>query len=172
MAYINRTFATRRTVGRRTASAELVFLVIAVAAALGTGFWISHMVGMDLSGITTAASVLGLTETDKHAKAGYVATAASEAAPSAPFCSAGQTPTFSASVAALAVEVGDAIGSPVECEHTISPTGDSIQLTTTGLVAYDKLRDTVSFTDGWRHWAVTPRGVVAWEGTDSLPPAG
>ena len=49
--------------------------------------------------------------------------------------------------------------------------GDLIQQTTTGLVVYDKLGDTVSFTDGWRHWAITPSGPVAWEGTDAAPPS-
>jgi len=175
MAYMHRTYATRRTQRSRTGRAELLFLFIVLAGAVGTAFWLSHQVGMDLSGITTAASVLGLTETDRHKAVGYVAApaAAANASAPAPYCNPGQLPAFSSSALALEQQVGpDAMGAPVECEHPTSPTGNSIQLTTTGLVAYDKLRDTVSFTDGWRHWAITPSGPVAWEGTESTPPAG
>jgi hypothetical protein len=39
-------------------------------------------------------------------------------------------------------------------------------------VAYSKLTNTVSFTDGWRHWAITANGAVTWEGTDPNPPPG
>jgi hypothetical protein len=72
----------------------------------------------------------------------------------------------------LKQQVGNTIGAPIECEHSTSPAGDTIQQTTTGLVAYTRLSNTVTFTDGWRHWAMTPRGLVIWEGTDSTPPPG
>ncbi len=159
--------------GRRAASAELLYLAIVVAAAAATGFWISHAVGFDLSGIQAAASALGLTETERHASAGYVAPTVEQAsAPDAPYCAPGVRPGFSDGVTALATQVGDAIGTPVECEHAIRSNGDSVQLTSTGLVAYDRLSNTVSFTDGWHHWANTPDGLVEWEGSESAPPAG
>jgi hypothetical protein len=170
VTYMQRPFVVPRRRRKRTGSAELVYLLVVVAAAVGTGFWISHRVGLDLSGIRTAAAVLGLTQADRHATVGYVPSA--DPAPTAPNCAPGQTPRFSAAVAALQREIDAAIGTPLECEHPASLSGDTIQQTTTGLIAYDKLRDTVSFTDGWRHWAVTPRGFVAWEGTESTPPAG
>jgi hypothetical protein len=59
----------------------------------------------------------------------------------------------------------------VECEHVTSPSGDTQQQTTTGLLAYTKASNTVSFTDGWRHWALTAQGYVTWEGPQSEPPA-
>src|SRR5262249_48311896 len=141
MAYMHRTYATRRTPTsrRRTGSAELLYLFIVLAAALGTGFWFSHQGRIDLSGINTAAAVLGLTETDRHAAAGYVAASpATTSAPSvAPYCTTGQVPAFSSSVMALEQQVGAAaMGAPLECEHAGSQMGDLIQQTTTGLVAY------------------------------------
>jgi hypothetical protein len=174
MAYMHRTYAIRRsaTSHKRTGTAELVCLFIVLAAAVGTAYWFSHQGRIDLSGINTAASVLGLTESDRHTAVGYVS-AAPDTASSAPYCSPGQLPAFSSNALALEQQVGgEAMGAPLECEHAESQTGDLIQQTTTGLVAYDKLRDTVSFTDGWRHWAITPNGTVAWEGTDSAPPSG
>jgi hypothetical protein len=71
----------------------------------------------------------------------------------------------------LRQRVGDGMGSPVECEYATSPSGDTQQQTTTGLAAYNELTNTVSFTDGWRHWAITPKGFVTWEGTQPNPPA-
>ena len=52
------------------------------------------------------------------------------------------------------------MGAPLECEHPASGNGDTIQQTTTGLAAYTSATNTVSFTDGWRHWAITPSGFV------------
>ena len=171
MPYMHRYYVVRRNVRRRSSHAELLYLVLVVAAALGTAYWLSRTVGFDLSGIQTAASFLGVTQTDQHTNVGYIAPA-TDPANSAPYCAPGQAPRFSAGVSALASQLGDTIGQPVECEHAVAQNGDSIQMTTTGLVAYNSLRNTVSFTDGWRHWATTPDGVVAWEGTDSAPPPG
>jgi hypothetical protein len=81
-------------------------------------------------------------------------------------------PAFALGLSGLKQQLGDSMGTPVECEHAISASGDTVQQTTTGLAAYDKATNTVSFTDGWRHWAITPRGFVAWEGSDSNPPNG
>jgi hypothetical protein len=63
------------------------------------------------------------------------------------------------------------MGKAVECEHAASAAGDTVQQTSTGLAAYDKASNTVSFTDGWRHWELTAQGLVSWEGEDKMPPA-
>jgi hypothetical protein len=170
MPYMQRYVPTRK----RSASPELMYLFFVLAAAIATAWWAGRAVGMDLSGIATVASVLGLTETGRftHGAAGYSVNAATDQPPAAPFCNSGQGPAFALGLSTLKQQLGESMGTPVECEHAISPTGDTIQQTTTGLAAYDKLTNTVSFTDGWRHWAITPRGFVAWEGSDSHPPAG
>jgi hypothetical protein len=134
---------------------------------------------MDLSSINTMASLIGLTETGRsthgivgYSPAGANAGATTDQAAAAPYCAAGQAPAFAAGLIGLKQQVGDVMGSPVECEHAVSSSGDSIQQTTTGLAAYNKLTNTVSFTDGWRHYAVTSRGFITWEGAESDPPAG
>jgi len=178
MAYLNRHRARR---GATVGSPELLYLFIVLLAGVGTAWWAGHKIGMDLSGISTAASVLGLTETDKHAPAGYtppsvVSDAQSNAAsatgaPAAAFCSPGESPAFSMGVADLKQVVGDAMGSPVECEHLAADSGDSIQETTTGLAVFNRATNTATFTDGWRHWALTQAGLVTWEGTQADPPS-
>jgi hypothetical protein len=171
MPYVHRDSTLRK----RSGSPELMYLFIVLAAGVATALWAGRIVGMDLSGISTVASVLGLTETGRitHGAAGYSLNAAADrSAPTAPFCEPGQVPAFAAGLSGLKLQLGDTMGTPVECEHAVSPIGDTIQQTTTGLAVFNKLTNTVSFTDGWRHWAITPRGSVAWEGTDSTPPAG
>ena len=112
--------------------------------------------------MTTVASILGLTETGRltHGAAGYHSNAAVQAdqAAAAPYCNPGQSPAFAVGMADLKQRLGNAMGAPLECEHPTSAIGDTVQQTTTGLAAYNKLTNTVSFTDGWRHWAQTPRG--------------
>jgi hypothetical protein len=97
--------------------------------------------------------------------------AASEA-PAAAYCSPGQAPAFALGLADLKRQLGEAMGTPVECEHVASASGDTVQRTTTGLAAYNRATNTVSFTDGWHHWALRPDGLVSWEGTEPNPPAG
>jgi hypothetical protein len=92
--------------------------------------------------------------------------------PAAPYCNPGQVASFENGFATLKQMVGDAMGTPVECEHPASPAGDTVQQTTTGLAAYDSLTNTVSFTDGWHHWAITPSGYMSWDGTQAQPPTG
>ena len=167
-------YSHRRGTKKSAGSAELMYLLVVLAAGLATAWWAGHKLGTDLSSITSLASILGLTETGRiaHGAAGYqpnVEVQASEPAAAA-YCNPGQAPAFAVSLTDLKKVVGDAIGTPLECEHPISAIGDTIQQTSTGLVAYSKLTNTVSFTDGWRHWAMTPRGPVTWEGTDPNPP--
>jgi hypothetical protein len=166
MAYLSRRAARKRS----ALSAEFVYLLIVLAAGATTAVWASQKLGTDLSGITTFANVLGIGETVGQTRpVGYSATAP-RATTTVAYCSPGQAPGFSPALLSLAQRVGDAMGTPVECEHTTSAAGDTIQQTTTGLAAYYSLTNTVTFTDGWRHWAITNSGYVTWEGTQSLPP--
>src|SRR3712207_6657608 len=98
--------------------------------------------------------------------------ASSMSGQAAPFCQAGQQPAFQFGFAALREHLGAAMGEPIECEHTDPETGDAVQRTTTGLAYYRARTKAPSFTDGWAHWALTPRGLVAWLGEDADPPQG
>ena len=62
------------------------------------------------------------------------------------------------------------MGAPLECEHSNSENGDTLQLTTTGLAIYVASTNTPEFTDGWNHWALTGQVIVAWSGTETTPP--
>lgn len=174
MSYLDR-HTRRKTAG----SAELMYLLVVLVAGVATAWWAGHRIGMDLSAVTTVASMLGLTETGRvtHGRVGYnpkIAEAHTDADPAitAPYCAADQAPAFALGLTSLKSRLGDVMGTPVECEHPVSPAGDTIQQTTTGLAAYKTSTSTVSFTDGWRHYALTPRGFVTWEGPESDPPAG
>lgn len=92
-------------------------------------------------------------------------------AQAAPFCAAGQAPQFAFGLAALKSQLGATMGEPLECEHANSANGDTLQRTTTGLAYYRKATNTPSFTDGFRHWALTAGGLVTWTGTSVDPPS-
>jgi hypothetical protein len=160
---------------RKPLSAEFMYLLIVVAAGASTAWWAGHQVAMNLSGIQTAAAVLGITETTGTTRrVGYSLTQAqtkqAEAAPTAPYCQPGQTPAFANGFAALKQQIGSAMGNPTECEHAASGIGNTVQQTTAGLAAYNSLTNTDTFTDGWHHWALTSTGLVAWDGTEAQPP--
>jgi hypothetical protein len=87
----------------------------------------------------------------------------------AAFCEPGEEPAFRFGFAALKQELGTTMGIPLECEHTNPGNGDTLQATSTGLAVYDKVTNTPRFTDGWRSWALTARGLLAWEGQDAPP---
>jgi len=95
-------------------------------------------------------------------------TAAPEVA-AAPFCGPGQAPAFVFGFAALKRELGVTMGEPLECEHANTENGDSLQQTTAGLAVYDQATNSPRFTDGWRSWALTPRGLLAWKGPNAPP---
>jgi hypothetical protein len=89
----------------------------------------------------------------------------------APHCAPGAAPTFVQGFAQLKARLGDIMGEPIECEHTNGANGDVLQQTTTGLAFWRKSTNTATFTDGYRHWALTARGLVTWEGDSIDPPA-
>jgi hypothetical protein len=92
-------------------------------------------------------------------------------AQAAPFCGPGTSPRFSQGFATLKSSLGTAMGDPTECEHSDATSGDTLQTTTTGLAFWRKSTNTPTFTDGYHKWALTSRGLVAWEGTANDPPA-
>jgi hypothetical protein len=90
----------------------------------------------------------------------------------APHCQAGEEPQFLFGFALLKGMLGAIMGEPVECMH-YDPlgTGDTHQQTTTGLGFYRAVTNTPTFTDGYRHWASTPAGLLYWVGDAIDPPA-
>src|SRR5215204_1547849 len=88
----------------------------------------------------------------------------------APFCRPGQTPQFVLGFASLKAQLGSVMGEPVECEHPNNANGDTLQKTSTGLAYWRNSTNTPTFTDGYRHWAITPTGLVAWVGASPDPP--
>jgi len=82
------------------------------------------------------------------------------------------SPRFVQGFAELKRQVGAAMGDPLQCEHTDSTSGDIVQESSTGLAYYRRGTNVAAFTDGWRHWAVTARGLVTWEGASPDAPAG
>jgi hypothetical protein len=177
VAYLNR--STKRTAG----SAELVYLLIVLVAGITTAWWAGQRIGLDLSSLSTIPRLLGISAPSRPTSgfdareqllqsSASASSTSAEAAPAAlaPYCSPGEAPAFVFGVAELKQHLGDTMGSPVECEHPATVAGDTVQQTTTGLAAYHQRSNTVTFTDGWQHWALTPSGVVTWEGTQSEPP--
>jgi len=168
MSYLN-----RQTTKKRAGSPELMYLLIVLAAGVATAWWAGRQIGMDLSSVNSLVSILGITETGRltHGAVGYNANA--PAAEALPYCNPGQMPAFALGLSGLKQRLGDTMGAPLECAHPASGNGDTLQQTTSGLAAYTSSTNTVSFTDGWRHWAITPSGFAQWEGVEpDLPAAG
>jgi hypothetical protein len=101
----------------------------------------------------------------------FLAPAPAAFAQGEPFCGPGATPRFSSGFADLKARLGPTMGDPTECEHNDSGSRDVIQHTTTGLAFWRQSTNTPTFTDGYRHWALTPNGLLAWEGQSIDPPA-
>lgn len=89
----------------------------------------------------------------------------------APHCAQGEKPQFVLGFADLKAQVGDPMGSPVECEHAeFSLTiGDrtfdrvtSVQRTSSGAAFYRDSTRTATFFDGSAGWDLSPRGLSAW----------
>jgi hypothetical protein len=60
--------------------------------------------------------------------------------------------------------LGALMGEPLECAPGPAGTGDVIQRTTTGFVAYRSDAGVATFTTGREHWSLMPRGMVYWTG--------
>jgi hypothetical protein len=86
-----------------------------------------------------------------------------------PHCQAGKWPEFNYGFAALRLDLGDAMGDPVECEHAIDAIGDTQQQTTTGTASYDHVANIPSYNFGTDNWALSTRGLVFWSGRDGSP---
>jgi hypothetical protein len=170
VAYLNSS-SSKRSAG----SVELVGLMFVLVAGAATAYWAGERIGMDLSSLSAIPRLLGLSQTSRPITGAPVHIAQpvdlAPAPSTAAFCQPGQTPEFVHGLAALKQQLGDTMGTPVECEHPATAAGDTVQQTTTGLAAYHSQSNTVTFTDGWQHWALTPSGVVSWEGTQSEPPS-
>lgn len=92
------------------------------------------------------------------------------AAQGVPHCAPGESPAFTFGFAELKRQLGPAMGEPVECAHPNDDNGDVLQQTSTGLSFWRKSTNTPTFTDGYRHWGLTPAGMVAWVGSSIDPP--
>src|SRR5262245_13606192 len=169
MAYLNRHPARKS----RGGSAELLYLFVVLAARAATFWWAAHRIGGDLSAISRVATLLGIRALPSSAAtqpATVQAAGTDQSAVRAPYCEAGQSPAFGHELAALKAQIGDVMGTAVECEHPSNTPGDTVQQTSTGLAASSSSTNMVSFTDGWRHWALRDGALVSWEGTEAAPP--
>jgi hypothetical protein len=163
----------------RTGRPELVGLALVLIAGVATAWWAGGRIqaSLDISGLSGFARVLGIFDASQPLRGqevqGATPVQAQDASQTtAAYCQPGRQPTFELGAAGLQQHLGATImGTPLECEHPVSGSGDTVQQTTTGLVIYRAATNTVMFTDGWRHWALTPRGLLSWEGSDTDPPA-
>lgn len=69
-----------------------------------------------------------------------------------------EKPQFTLGFAALASQIPDVVGTPLEAEH-YSSGGDSLQQTTAGLMVWRKADNWTAFTDGARTWVNGPSGL-------------
>ncbi len=82
------------------------------------------------------------------------------AALTAASASAEPKPEFKLGFAALAEQIPDVVGEPLENEHHNPANGDSLQQTTRGLMVWRKADNWTAFTDGYRTWVRGPGGQV------------
>jgi hypothetical protein len=102
--------------------------------------------------------------------AAVMGTVAAPAALAAPFCPAGQPPSFQLGFARLQQQLGAVVGEPLECQHGSPENNDVIQHTTTGLLYYRPGINTPIFTNGHEHFAITRQGLVFWRNASVVPP--
>jgi hypothetical protein len=95
---------------------------------------------------------------------------AADAADSAPFCDADQTPDWLPALVPLRDQLGDSMGDPVECPHPAGNSDDTLQQTTTGLAILRATTGAPTFTDGTTRWALIASEVVSWTGASLDPP--
>jgi hypothetical protein len=157
---------------------------VVLAAGAATFWFAGNRIGVDLSAIASAATVLGIRDSQPHGDGSRATVqratvrvegaqqeqaADDQAVGTASFCQAGQSPAFVNGLAELKAQLGDTMGTALECEHPSTAVGDTVQQTTTGLAAYSSRTNTATFTDGWRHWALRDSSLLSWEGTESAP---
>lgn len=75
--------------------------------------------------------------------------------------------TFQLGFKALAEQIPDIVGEPLEEEH-YSPEGDSLQATTKGLLVWRKSDNYTAFTNGDRTWVSGPNGIEERGNTERL----
>src|SRR5512133_3975529 len=82
--------------------------------------------------------------------------------------SAQSTFQFTLGFKALADQIPNVVGQPVEDEHH-SANGDALQRTTTGLMVWRKADNWTAFTDGASTWINGPDGVQERANGDRFP---
>lgn len=186
-SYYQHPYRGMRNMKRQGRFVETLVIALIVIGFFSAAQQLHHLIAVDLSSVNHAAVMVGAQEVKRPPKVGYdpqmerhwvgpagasgaIEVAGTQAVASAPYCPAGHSPQFTLGFATLRAQVGDAMGVPVACEHANPENGDSLQATSTGLAVYEQATGTMRFTDGFRHWALTPDGLVAWEG-DALQPS-
>jgi hypothetical protein len=86
-----------------------------------------------------------------------------------PWCLVGQVPSFQFGFAELAGALDGTMGEPLECEHGDEWTGDTRQLTTTGVAIYRWCTNTPTFSRADEHWMLTVDGLQHWIGGAGPP---
>jgi hypothetical protein len=187
-------FERRATLDAPVGEKLLSWLLLAVAGSIAVAGWVyffdgeipyadrvvqvlglADRPGLGASSTKTSAGEIGATGTTVQTAAdattaGDAVSATATQAALAPHCAPGQAPTFVLGFAELDRRLGGVMGTPLECEHANPENGDALQRTTTGLAYYRKQSNTAMFTDGWRHWALTAKGLIYWEGESADPP--
>ena len=74
-------------------------------------------------------------------------------------------PEFKLGFAALADQIREVVGMPLENEH-YGANGDSLQRTTTGLMVWRKADNWTAFTNGYMTWINGPLGLQSRLNTD------
>ena len=85
-----------------------------------------------------------------------------------PLTAFADTVQFRLGFKALADQIPDIVGQPLETEH-YGPNGDSIQRTTTGLMAWRKADNWTAFTNGATTWINGPNGVQSRPNDQRFP---
>jgi peptidoglycan/xylan/chitin deacetylase (PgdA/CDA1 family) len=69
----------------------------------------------------------------------------------------------------LRADIGAAMGQPLDCEHPMGKTGDTIQPTSTGTAWYTNASSAAIFTDGYQRWELDASGLTYWGTPDAVP---
>jgi len=155
----------RRFQQQARATSSSIGLGIVVAVGIGVAAWTAQSLSIDATRITSMPAAFGFTMWSGHparGHPGFDAPLRADAA-STPLCTPDRA-NFAYGLANLKLQLGEVMGEPLECERAVDSEGNTVQLTTTGLAAYEQRTQTVTFTDGWRHWAFARGRLVTWDG--------